>query len=321
MTRFFLVACLAGCAHTILDSAPCALPADQPAYLAGVRGFVAQELTKSGLSGELSPSLAEIFTPAHVEGLRRAAAEGRCRRVHYRSDGLRVVGFILQPAGAQPRSLPAILYARGGNREMAKNDFESLTLLQALADQGFVVAATQYRGVDGGEGREQFGGADVHDLMALVGLVRGLSAVDGKRIYLYGHSRGAMEAYEALRDGIDVRAAAVSGGPVDLDALLRARPEMEKVTSALIPEWSAQRARAIEHRSALRWAERIRVPLLILHARQDWRVPLAQAQAMDAQLTQLGREHALRIIDGDAHQLFLHRRELIEALVSWFRSH
>ena len=51
----------------------------------------------------------------------------------------------------------------------------------------------------------------------------------------------------------------------------------------------------------------------------DW--PVAQAQAMDATLTRLGREHKLLIVDGDAHQIYLHRQALIDALVEWFRAH
>jgi dipeptidyl aminopeptidase/acylaminoacyl peptidase len=318
-----------GCAHTqawraptaILDSAPCLATADDPAAR---RPSVVEELTKSGLGAQaaaLSSSLSEIVPPARMDALRRASAEGRCRRVHYRVDDLRVVGFVLEPTGATRRSLPAILYARGGNRDLGKNDVMSLALLQALADAGFVVATTQYRGVDGGDGREQFGGDDVHDLEALFALVRTLPAHDGERVYLYGHSRGGMEAYEALRDGLPVRAAAISGGMADLGHALQERPEMETVAAALIPDWATRRQAAIEQRSALRWVDRLNAPLLLVHAREDWRVSLKQAQAMDATLSRLGREHRLLVLDGDAHQIYLHREQLIAEIVAWFRAH
>jgi dipeptidyl aminopeptidase/acylaminoacyl peptidase len=326
---------LAGCAHAaapaawqaptaILDSAPCVEPGEESTFAAAQRDGIIGELVKSGLEAQaqaLSPSLAEIVPPERAEALRAAAAGGRCRRVHYRVDGLRVVGFVLEPAGAAPRSLPAILYARGGNRDLGKNDFLQLALLQTLADAGFIVATTQYRGVDGGDGRDQFGGDDVHDLEALLPLVRALPASDGVRVYLYGHSRGGMEAYEALRDGLPVRAAAISGGVGDLGHVIKARPEMNKVAAELIPDWGSRRQEAIDHRSALRWADRIAVPLLLVHARQDWRVPLLETQAMDATLARLGREHKVLIVDGDVHQLYLHRQALVDALVQWFRAH
>jgi dipeptidyl aminopeptidase/acylaminoacyl peptidase len=256
-----------------------------------------------------------------VAALVRAAAEGRCRRVHYRVDGLRVTGFVLTPAGAKARALPALLYARGGNRDVGRVDFNALVLLQTFADAGFVVTATQYRGADGGEGSDQFGGDDVHDLEALFALAREVPQCDGKRAYIYGVSRGGMETYEALRDGLPVRAAAVTGGVADLAHSVRARPEMESVVAATVPDWATRRQQAIEQRSALRWVDRLTVPLLIMHAKQDWRVPLAQAQALDATLTRLGREHKLLVFDGDAHTIYVHRQEMIDAVLAWFRAH
>ena len=308
----------------ILDSAPCIAPGEESAFAAKEHGSIVDEFVKSGLDAlgaALSRSLTEVAPPERVEALRLAAAEGRCRRVHYRVDGLRIVGFVLEPAGAAPHSLPAILYARGGNRDLGKIDFLQLALLQTLADAGFVVATTQYRGGDGGDGQDQFGGDDVHDLEALLPLMRGLPAYDGARVYLFGHSRGGMEAYEALRDGLPVRAAAIASGMADLGHALKGRPELDKVAAALIPEWKDKRQDAIDYRSALRWADRITVPVLLVHAREDWRVPLIEAQAMDATLTRIGREHKLVIIDGDVHQIYLHRQALVDALVQWFRAH
>jgi hypothetical protein len=103
-----------------------------------------------------------------------------------------------------------------------------------------------------------------------------------------------MEAYEALRDGLPVRAAAIQGGVADLAYTIHARPGMERrVAAELVPDWTTKRQEEIEWRSALGWAERIKVLLLIIHAREDWPVPLAEAQAMDATLSRLGREHKL----------------------------
>jgi len=54
-----------------------------------------------------------------MAGLDASAKEGRCRRIRYRSDGLSVVGFVLEPPRATPSPAPAILVARGGNRDQA----------------------------------------------------------------------------------------------------------------------------------------------------------------------------------------------------------
>ena len=96
---------------------------------------------------------------------------------------------------------------------------------------------------------------------------------------------------------------------------------MAKIFAAVVPNWSTAQHDAIEHRSAIRWADRLGAPILLVHARQDWRVPIAHALAMDATLTRIGKEHKLVIIDGDAHQLFLHIPQLVAEIVAWFRAH
>jgi dienelactone hydrolase len=306
----------------VLESTPCLKP-DQRNWRAAEREKIGAELSGSGLdkaAARLSPRLGEVYPDAQVAALQRASGDGRCRRIVYRSDGLRVVGFILEPFGAQPRSLPGVIYARGGNRDAGAIGPALLSHLQAIADRGFVVAATQYRGVDGGEGHDQYGGDDVHDLEALLPLLRNVPAYDN-RAYLYGHSRGGMEAYEALRDGLPVRAAAITGGIADLGNALRARPEMEEVARDLVPEWTTKQGVALLKRSALRWVDQLRVPLLIVHAKQDARVPFRQAEAMDATLTRLGKQHRFVPIDRDAHALYLHRALVVDEVARWFATH
>jgi len=122
-----------------LESAPCLKP-DERNWRAAERDKVTVELSRSGLeaaAARLSQRLSEVYPDAQVAALARASTDGRCRRIVYRADGLRVVGFILEPFGAQPRSTPGVLYARGGNREAGAIGPALLSHLQAIADRGF----------------------------------------------------------------------------------------------------------------------------------------------------------------------------------------
>jgi dipeptidyl aminopeptidase/acylaminoacyl peptidase len=287
------------------------------------RDRVTAELSHSGLESaavRLSQRLTEVYPEAQVAALNRASLDGRCRRIVYRSDGLRVVGFLLEPFGVAPRSTPGVIYARGGNREAGAIGPALLVHLQALADRGYVVAATQYRGAAGGEGHDEYGGDDVHDVEALLPLLRNVPAYND-RTYLYGHSRGGMNAYQALRDGLPVRAAAITSGIADLANALRTRPEMEEVARDLIPDWNTKQGVALTRRSALRWVDQIKVPLLLIHTRQDNRVPFRQAEAMDATLTRLEKEHRFIAFERDAHPLYLHRGQVLDEVVRWFSTH
>jgi dipeptidyl aminopeptidase/acylaminoacyl peptidase len=97
-----------------------------------------------------------------------------CTRIMYVSDGLKVAGLMWRPRDQGMKKLPLLIYNRGGNR-----DFGRVPQWQAFprfAADGFVVLASQYRGVDGGEGVGQFGGADINDVRNLLGVAELLAS-------------------------------------------------------------------------------------------------------------------------------------------------
>lgn len=79
-------------------------------------------------------------------------------RLTYASDRNRVVAYLLRPQTKQAGRRPAVIYNRGGNREFGALDMPDLLDLTGLAAHGYVVIASQYRGNDGGTGKEEFGG-------------------------------------------------------------------------------------------------------------------------------------------------------------------
>jgi dipeptidyl aminopeptidase/acylaminoacyl peptidase len=243
----------------------------------------------------------------------------RCRRITYGSDGLRVTGFIVEPAAAASTVRhPAIVFNRGGNRMLGAIRIADLMEFAGWALDGYVVVASQYRGNDGGEGREEFGGADVADVLNVLALARRLPSVDPERVYMYGFSRGGMMTYLALAHGAEVRAAAVLGGPGDLEEGLRHRPEMETVYRDLMPEYDARRAEHLRARSAAAWPERLSVPLLILHGGADWRVWPGEALAVAAGLQRLGRPYELVVYAGDDHPMSANLPDVRARLRAWF---
>lgn len=85
--------------------------------------------------------------------LAKSSSQADCSRIRYRSDGLNVIGFLVRPRDVRARRFPVILFNRGGFLERGKIESFHLVDLTRLAEQGFVVLASQYRGNDGGEGR------------------------------------------------------------------------------------------------------------------------------------------------------------------------
>jgi acetyl esterase/lipase len=183
-------------AGAILERALCTVNTNPRAFADAVSKLYLDDIFEAKLGTELAARpFASSYSNAENLRLAKAAQAGRCERVMYRSSGLRVVGFVLRPAGPGPH--PVLIWLRGGHREYGKIEQVALLNLQWFADAGFVVVATQYRGADGGEGSDEFGGADVDDVMALLPLARALPGADVGRLYLLGNSRGGMQGGNA----------------------------------------------------------------------------------------------------------------------------
>lgn len=304
----------------IVSNEPCAVP-DADAFYAAMKDHDAHHAHDHGDHAKVAPiSVEDAYPRAQLDQLKISASEGRCRRIRYRSDGVSVVGFIIEPPGVPARS-PAILIARGGNRELGKIGTGMLVELDQLARTGFVILATQYRGVDGGDGVDEFGGADLADLENLVPLARTMKNVDADNLFLLGYSRGGMEAAMALRDKLPVRAAALFSGLYDLEGIVAGRPEMEANYREMIPGFATNRAREMSRRSAVDWAGELHTPILLLAGTQDSRVPIAaNSERLATLLDQHDLEHKLVKYDDD-HQLAGHRDQTTHEIVSWFLAH
>jgi dipeptidyl aminopeptidase/acylaminoacyl peptidase len=242
-------------------------------------------------------------------------------RVVYSSGGLRVTGFVYRPARiARGAKLPAIVYNRGGNRDYGAIDAWDKVIFHRLARSGFVVLASQYRGADGGEGSDEFGGSDLQDVMSLFPLARGLGSVDMGNVFMLGFSRGGMMTYLAIRDGAPVQAAAVVGGLADLPDLAAYRPPMRRMWTRLWAPFGGATESLMEERSAIRWPERLDKPLLLLHGGDDESVPLEQSLRLAAALRAAGSRVELCVFPDDGHELARHGIERDARVLGWFRA-
>jgi dipeptidyl aminopeptidase/acylaminoacyl peptidase len=244
-------------------------------------------------------------------------------RITYQSDGLKVTGMELLPVQEQPQKLPLIIFNRGGNREYASLAVGIvLSLLEPLARRmPAAILASNYRGNDGGEGREEFGGAEVQDIVNLVEIGKQQPWWDGKNIFMLGWSRGGMMTYLAMKHGVALNAAAVGAGVTDLFESAAARPEMEGVFAELIPHHDTQRDQAYRERSAVCWSESLDAPLLLLHGSNDWRVDVSHARRLHQLLAEQEKTVKYVEFEGGDHGLTAHKSQVIEEIIHWFQQH
>src|ERR671920_274090 len=164
-------------------------------------------------------------------------------KIRYMSDGLKVTGFIYKPKDVTGKHLPAVIWNRGGAGDdtiITAANYLHFYEMHRLASEGFVVLASQYRGYDGGEGKDEVGGADTNDVLNLFPLARALGYVDMGRVYMFGFSRGAQMTLQAIRRGAPVRAAGVVGTPTDLWLSFRENPGIRNLLTA---NWAGGEAR------------------------------------------------------------------------------
>ena len=240
-------------------------------------------------------------------------------RIIYESDGLKITGYIAYPEDSV--SCPVIIYNRGGNREFGSlNTAKIAFILAKLAGSGYVVIGSQYRGTDGSEGMEEFGGKDIHDVLNLLPVVENLPHADPERIGIYGWSRGGMMTYLTLMQSDRFKAAVVGGGLTDLTMMKDTRPEMEEVYFDLIPGYARDSKKCLDERSAVLHVQKlpVKTPILVLHGTADWRVIPEMALAFSGKLLAHKIPHRLVLFEGGDHGILEFRDEVDEMVLEWF---
>lgn len=252
----------------------------------------------------------------------------QCAQLEYQSDDVLVQAWGLQPKANTAKKWPVIIYNRGGNAALGRLDYVSvLRQLSPLAQQGFIVLASQYRGSVPADqhtyGKDQFGGADVNDIHQLIELAKKLPEADANNIFLYGISRGGIMSYLTARQRDDIRAMAITGAPTDLVKELPRKPQMELIFRSLIPNYDQNKQHELEQRSVLYWAEELpaRLPILLMYGAEDQRVHPENSKLLAAKLTELQRQVKLiEFQDGD-HLLTDYKEQERQAMLHWFRQH
>src|SRR5690606_24427824 len=109
--------------------------------------------------------------------------------ITYWSKGLRIKGFLAEPKDVG--NYDGFLYLRGGIKNVGK---VRIGRIIQFASEGFVVMAPFYRGNQGGDGNEDFGGEDRFDAISAFKVLEQHEKVNPNRIHIFGFSRGGIMA-------------------------------------------------------------------------------------------------------------------------------
>jgi len=239
----------------------------------------------------------------------------KIEKLWYYSDGLRVSAYVATPSTLNGR-YPLVIFNRGS---AVRNDiaFVHAPLFRHLVKKGFVVIAPALRQSEGSEGKDEIGGADVHDVINVTELSKQLSFVDQDNVFMLGESRGGIMTYLALKEGMKVNAAATIGAITDFSAYLADNSWIKP--ESIWPDFGRRHKEISESRSALMWTELINTPLLILNGSEDPQVKPYHALKLALRLSEMKKPYQLKIVEGGNHILSgSATKERDREVVEWF---
>ena len=255
-----------------------------------------------------------------------------CQWFTYEVDGVTVQGFAIIPRNASAdKPLPVVIANRGGNSNR-RHTLLFGTLMRSympLAKAGFIVIGSQYRGAQVWSkrmkgkidpGKDEFGGKDVDDVLALLPIVDGMINADSDRIGMMGWSRGGMMTYLAATRSDRIKAIATGAAPTDLAALLKTRPDMENVYKKFIPDYDTAPEKVLKARSVQHWTEKLPsdLPVMLLHGDADIRVPIEQSEQLVEKFKAKAQPYAYFRFPGGNHGLSKDQAAVQRKLAAWF---
>jgi dipeptidyl aminopeptidase/acylaminoacyl peptidase len=213
-----------------------------------------------------------------------------------------------KPEGPGP--FPAVLVHPEANHEAR----EMRGVIRELAAAGYLAVAADYKRLVNGVVREPlFTWQDPDDPRALLDLVRSRPEVDPERIGAIGFSQGGVYSLLIAAYTGQIRAVVAYYPVTDFSAWLREAGQgnagrqfvFRLITRSFRKQTGAKSDAELDEilgrASALRQAEAIRAPVLLVHGDRDTTAPLAESERLLAKLKELGREVELVVVPGGRH--------------------
>jgi dipeptidyl aminopeptidase/acylaminoacyl peptidase len=238
------------------------------------------------------------------------------RPIKYKAaDGLEITGYLTLPKGKNPKNLPLVVLPHGGpeGRDTLGFDWWS----QALASRGYAVLRPNFRGSEGfgwkfvQAGFGQWGKAMQTDLSDGVRYLAKQGTIDPKRVCIVGGSYGGYAALAgATLDRGVYRCAASVAGPADLKRMLiDSNERFNSGNNSTLRYWlrfmGADRVRDpdLAAISPAKMADKVDIPLLLIHGKDDTVVPYVQSTIMADAMKKAGKPVELVTLDGEDHWL------------------
>jgi dipeptidyl aminopeptidase/acylaminoacyl peptidase len=231
-------------------------------------------------------------------------------------DGLAIPAYLTLPPGKEAKNLPLVVLPHGGPE--GRDDLSFDWWSGFYASRGYAVLQPNFRGSDGygmkfvRAGYGEFGGKMQDDLTDGVKHLISQGIADPKRVCIVGASYGGYAALAGAAFTPDVYRCAVSvAGVSDLvvmigEAVRSGASEVGPKSVNYWQKWLGDRhtdTGRMEAASPARHAEKVQVPIMLIHGRDDTVVPYLHSELMAKALQKAGKPHRLIEMKGEDHWL------------------
>jgi dipeptidyl aminopeptidase/acylaminoacyl peptidase len=256
------------------------------------------------------------------------------KRVTYKAaDGLDIPAYLTLPPGKEPKALPLVVLVHGGPAayDTAKFDWWS----QALADQGYAVLQPNYRGSDLQSdflkaGYGEFGRKMQTDVSDGVRYLVKEGIADPARVCIVGASYGGYAALAGAALDAGVYRCAVSvAGISDLKRWLEWEGTGTRFDKTAVRYWdrflgiTGPHDPLVDMISPIKHIDAVRIPVLLIHGKDDTVVPYEQSTYMNDALRRAGKPVEMVTLAHEDHWLSRSqtRRQMLEESVRFLRAH
>lgn len=270
--------------------------------------------------GQLSPLAAAIpaVDPSKMAPVRSLRYDAR--------DGTKIPAYLTLPVGRPEKGLPLVVLPHGGPHSRDYKEFDRTA--QFLANRGYAVLQPNFRGSSGfglafkAAGYRQWGGLMQDDVTDGVRWLIDQGIADAKRICIMGGSYGGYSALMGAVKTPDLYRCAISiNGVTDLPELYE---EDSKFWGGSVWKESmgleGEKAKAVSPRHQ---ADKIKIPVLLIVAKDDRRLNWRQSRAMHKAVGGKKRGNELVVLEEGGHGLVTESSRLasLRAVESFLEKH
>lgn len=249
------------------------------------------------------------------------------------ADGLSIPAYLTRPAAPTATPAPMVVLIHGG--PLARDHWNWDADVQMLASRGYLVFQPQFRGSSGfgrrfeEAGFGEWGKAMQDDITDGVRHLVAQGIADPQRICIVGASYGGYAALWGLVKTPELYRCGISfAGVTDIGHLFSDWTDLrfDKASRQLMKRHigdSTMSAELFDPVSPLRHAGRIKAPVLLMHGREDERVPIAHGRRMRDALEANNKEVTWVVFNEEGHGLRYRRNqvEYFQAMLDFLGKH